>query len=1011
MIKLTHLLSALTAGVILTAAAAAQTGPAAAPKLKDEMRLPWTRQESSRCIRTWLLLGEFPNPARKGLDTDYLTSQGGEAKIVPAAGMTHQRPDGTTAAWKEFTSPVDIVDLTTTFPGRPGADVVAYAYTTVERPAAGKALLSLGSDDGVAIWLNGQRVFYNPASRGASPDQDQVEVDMQAGTNRLLLKVDQSSGGWGFVLRVLDAGGVRRAAPLAARLIPSDPGTVILASNPGTDPAQTARFEVMRAGGKIVAVESARRGEQVAFNSAKWPDGAYDVRVTVQDWQGKYDRAFLTIYKGDAQAAATRLIETAPKAPVATPEQGHHAMLAEMAKDRIASGSRNLPNVLLEFEELQQQIQGGPGPVHSSGFVRLAYQDDVDGSTQFCRAYLPATYDPAKRWPLVIWLHGFNGENPVYWKWWWADTRHMPLAERHDIVYVEPHGRGNTSYNGIGDRDVMRCIDLAKQRFKIDDDRVYLTGQSMGGGGTWVVASRHPGMFAAIAPVFGGFDYHIFLSEDQLAKLTPRERAQNERQSSYVQSESLLNTPIYVNHGDADPSVDVEQSRYAVRMLQRWGYDIRYREHPGKGHGGLGNDDEAIDWLLRYKRNPNPAHVRVRAADLKDAAAYWLRIDQRAGGRDIMAADAEAVGPNAIRLDTANVVAVTLSPGAPLVDPARPLRVSWNGAPARTVTLEKGRVTLFAEGYSRAPGEKSARVAGPIGDALTGPFAVVVGTVSSDAGLRELCSRKAQAIADFWSASQHQPVRLYKDVEIPEADLARYSLLLIGGPDANAVTRKLAASLPLRISGGEVVIAGRTFEAPDAAVTMIHPNPLNPERYVVVTTSTSPAGMNFFSPLGNEMTQFDYVIVDGAVPNAHRGRTAEKVRLAAGLFDRNWKIDDKLLDRGDPEVRARCPRAIHTADGVTALVGGKPLSAEVLDAYAGTYQVGNAAVPVVRRGACLAARPPNQQLVALVPESETAFVDESGTAEVTFVKDDAGKVTAMKLKQRGGVEVTAPRVK
>lgn len=1012
MTKLTRSLYALAAVAVLLAPAAAQmSAPPAKPKLKEEMRLPWTPQESGGYIRKWLLLGEFPNPMRKGLDTDYLAAQGGETKIVPAAGMTHQRPDGTTAAWKEFASPTDIVDLSGAFAGRPGVDVVAYAYTTVERPAGGKALLSLGSDDGVVIWVNGERAFYNPASRGASPDQDQVEVDMKAGVNRLLIKVDQTSGGWGFVLRVLDAGAVRRAAPLAAAVIASDPGKLVLASNPGPDPAQIVRFEVMRAGGKVIAEQTARRGEQATFANAKWPDGAYDVRATVRDWQGKRDVAFVAVYKGDAKAAAKRLIESASQAPVSSTEQGHHAMLAEMTKDKLATGNRNLPNALLEFEELQQQIQGGPGPVHSSGFVRLAYQDDVDGSTQFCRAYLPASYDPAKKWPLVVWLHGYNGENPLYWRWWWADTRHKPLAERHDIVYVEPHGRGNTQYNGIGDRDVLRCIDLAKQRFRIDDDRVYLTGESMGGGGTWQVAARHPDIFAAIAPVFGGFDYHIFLSEEQLAQLTPRERINNERQSSYAQAESLLNTPIYVNHGDADSNVSVEQSRYAVRMFQRRGYEIRYREHPGKGHGGLGNDDENIEWLLRHKRNLNPPHVRVRAYDLKDAAAFWLRIDQRAAERDVMDADAEALGPNAIRLDTRNVVAVTLSPGAPLVDPSRPLRISWNGAPVRTVALEKGRVTLFADGYSRAPGEKRASVAGPISDAMTGPFAVVVGTISPDAMLRDLCARKAKDIAGYWNASQHQPVRLYKDTEIPESDLSKYSLILIGGPDANSITRRLASSLPLKISGEEIVIAGRTFQAPDAAVAMIHPHPLNPERYVVVAASTSPSGMYFFAPLGPEMNEFDYVIVDGVTPNAIRGRTPEKVRVAAGLFDRNWKIDETLLDAGDAVLRAQAPRLKYTGKGVIATFGGKEVAREILDSYAGAYASSSVNFTVAREGAALVAHVPNQPPIPFIPESETEFVDPSGNAEIAFIKDAAGQVTGVRVKQRNGQEFTATRAK
>ena len=66
---------------------------------------------------------------------------------------------------------------------------------------------------------------------------------------------------------------------------------------------------------------------------------------------------------------------------------------------------------------------------------------------------------------------------------------------------MEPHGRGNTSYLGLGDQDVMRVIKLAKERFNIDPDRIYIKGDSMGGWGTWAVGTRHPDVFAAIAPI------------------------------------------------------------------------------------------------------------------------------------------------------------------------------------------------------------------------------------------------------------------------------------------------------------------------------------------------------------------------------------------------------------------------------------------------------------------------------------------------------------------------------
>ena len=57
---------------------------------------------------------------------------------------------------------------------------------------------------------------------------------------------------------------------------------------------------------------------------------------------------------------------------------------------------------------------------------------------QFCRAYLPAHYDPAKQWPMMVYLHGYNGQNPPYVGWWSVDMRHHDMAERHDVIVIEP---------------------------------------------------------------------------------------------------------------------------------------------------------------------------------------------------------------------------------------------------------------------------------------------------------------------------------------------------------------------------------------------------------------------------------------------------------------------------------------------------------------------------------------------------------------------------------------------
>jgi hypothetical protein len=128
------------------------------PRLKDELRLPWTRGEQSY-IRHWLVVGPFAGD----LATDYLKAQGGEASVRPQDGMALKRADGSTVKWRVLDAWVDAVGLEE--PGEYQDGVVAYAFAEVTRAAAGKALLSVGSDEGIRVWWNGKLVLSRDGLR------------------------------------------------------------------------------------------------------------------------------------------------------------------------------------------------------------------------------------------------------------------------------------------------------------------------------------------------------------------------------------------------------------------------------------------------------------------------------------------------------------------------------------------------------------------------------------------------------------------------------------------------------------------------------------------------------------------------------------------------------------------------------------------------------------------------------------------------------------------------------
>ena len=406
----------------------------------------------------------------------------------------------------------------------------------------------------------------------------------------------------------------------------------------------------------------------------------------------------------------------------------------------------------------------------------------------------------------------------------------------------------------------------------------------MGGWGVWNVATRHPELFAAIAPVHGGVDYHSQMTEEAARDAFTRPSVSSRSgQSSWSMAESLVNTPIYVHHGDIDQAVNVDWSRWGVKLLQRWGYDVRYHEYPGKGHEALvvTNSALSVEWFLKHRRDPNPRKVRIRSAELRNADAWWARVQQAANPLDFMRVDAEVIDRNVIRLDTDNVLDIVLTPGPALVDPAQPVSVVWNGV-ARDMRITDGALRLTSPGYKPAPLHKTPKLPGESSDFFMTPFAVVVGTSSKDPDMVAMCKAKAQAFVDAWKDWQKQTPRVFLDTEITDADLKRYSLILIGGADANRVTAKFASKVPLRISADSVRIDGQEFKTRDAAVQMIYPSPANAERYVWIFAGTSPGGMYFSDAKSNVRTiQWDYFVVDGHVAAFKQAGVAR--RLARGV--------------------------------------------------------------------------------------------------------------------------------
>jgi serine phosphatase RsbU (regulator of sigma subunit) len=147
-------------------------------------------------ITEWLVLGPFfPDD----LEKDFLVDVGGEANIEPKEGDNVVTAKGDTLTWKRHHTNRRIVDLLNVVGNYQYA--TAYAFCNLKSNVEGKNQILLGSDDGVAVWINGKRAHYNDVARPLFLDHDVFEADLKEGTNRCLVKVSQGTLSWGFAMR------------------------------------------------------------------------------------------------------------------------------------------------------------------------------------------------------------------------------------------------------------------------------------------------------------------------------------------------------------------------------------------------------------------------------------------------------------------------------------------------------------------------------------------------------------------------------------------------------------------------------------------------------------------------------------------------------------------------------------------------------------------------------------------------------------------------------------------
>ena len=537
-----------------------------------------------------------------------------------------------------------------------------------------------------------------------------------------------------------------------------------------------------------------------------------------------------------------------------------------------------------------------------TGRVLRAYRSRVDGSAQPYGLVIPESYDGGAPVRLDVVLHGRNHRLTEV-RFIANHSSGEPVPEGQDFIQLNIFGRTNNAYRWSGETDVFEALAAVERDYKIDPDRIVLRGFSMGGAGAFHIGLHHPDRWAAVE---GGAGFTETIRYAKRPNLPPHQRRALRIYDAVDYSLNAVNVPLVGYGGENDAQL---QAAVNVReALMREGFhftqdglnwtatDLRaiFPVGPNTGHKfhpkSKALSNRFIDEMVAQGRK-QPDHLRFVTYTTRYPRCYWVTVE----GLERHYERAEVEAERVMGDGTARVASVKTRNLSRLMigGLATDARLSIDGqslgageGPAeRRFVKDDGRwraeTTADREGLRKKPG-----LQGPIDDAFREAFLCVRPTGTPN---QPTAHKQALAVADLFGKEYPRWLRsdvpFKNDAEVTEDDIAGRNLVLFGDPSSNSVLGKVAGKLPIRWTANEIVVGDRRYPAENHLLAMIYPNPLNPERYVVINS-----GHTFHEAEFRGTNAFLFPrLGDYAVLRFGTGPGEPEV-VEAGFFDEEWKV-------------------------------------------------------------------------------------------------------------------------
>lgn len=488
---------------------------------------------------------------------------------------------------------------------------------------------------------------------------------------------------------------------------------------------------------------------------------------------------------------------------------------------------------------------------------------------------------------------------------------YQPKAEGPIVAPTNRRPRG-FNWEDWGRLDALEVLDIAKKRFLPDPQKIYLTGHSMGGHGTWYLGATYAGSWAAIAPSAGYPTLAEYGSHDGKVPTN----ATSDTKKILIRASNTGNVislaknykagGVYIFHGDADPVVSVEYARQMKKLLAEFHPDFCYKEYPGGSHWF---SNESVDWppIFEYfKHHKIPTSKEVNEIDFTTASVgisssyHWVKLLQQNQHfqfskvllkRDLNLKSIKGITENLKMLQfTLNDFNIGDTVNFEL-DGQAFKEIVVNNTPlilakSNDLWIKSSMAPSFEKGEKRNGGFK---------EAFKNNMVFVYGTKGTKEE-NEWMMNKAKYDAETWYYRGNGAIDIIADNEFDTTKYMGRGVILFGNTSINSAAAILLKDCPVKVTKDVVTVGNDRFNGDDLGAYFVWPSTNNDFSSIALIGGTGVKGMH--AAEANQYFAGGSGFPDFMIFSLNMLTTGESAVKAAGYFNNQWQLDnDKAINR------------------------------------------------------------------------------------------------------------------